>query len=281
LEQRLQREFEDPVNAFIETIGDSSFAWSAERVRVLTGYIRMLFNRSRARQHASKISVKTKTDAIRSVLADEKKIAALTNRHIASIIENGLAIPHGHWSPKEDVKRGLMRQIAQHSGPDEPQRDYIQAVETMMDFPDETMLHGGWAVLHTDPEHPFVIGDAPVVTWERTPHNTLYFGIGFARPNVEVFLPVSPTACICVTPRVERTRQVRMPSPVEVNMAQAAFSMQHCFTNLNSPELDVLLQPHFGKMRMGIDGFNTNHRDAGALLFNILMNQGEPVVVGR
>jgi len=272
LELRLKREFEDPVNDFLETMGDASFSWTDERVRVLTGYIRMLFNRSRARQVASGISAKTKADALRTVLRDEQAINALTNRHIASIIENGLSIPRGRWSPKQDVKQALMRQIAQHTGPDETQRDYIQALETMMSFPDETMLNGGWAILHADPDHPFVIGDAPVVTWERTAHNTLYFGIGFARPNVEVFLPVSPTACICVLPRVERTRKVQRPSPVDVNIAQARFATQHCFTNVCSQELDAILQPHFGKMRMGIDGFNTNHRDASKLLFDILMN---------
>lgn len=277
LEQRLQREFEDPVNAFIENIGDPLFLWSDERVRVLTGYIRMLFNRSRARQAASKVNAKSKVDAIRHVLMDKQKIHALELRSIAFIIGNGLPIPGPGWSPGQDVRRALMRQIAARSGPDEPQKDYIQALETMMELPDETMLNGAWAILPADPNHPFVIGDAPVVTWERTSQNRLYFGIGFARPNVEVFLPVSPTACIHVLPQVKRTRDIQRPSPVEVNMAQARFATQCCFTNLGSPELDAILQPHFGEMRMGIDGFNTNHIDAGEVLFEILMNDGRPV----
>jgi hypothetical protein len=41
LELRLKREFEDPVNEFIEGI-DAAFSWNDERVRLLTGYIHSL-----------------------------------------------------------------------------------------------------------------------------------------------------------------------------------------------------------------------------------------------
>jgi hypothetical protein len=54
--------------------------------------------------------------------------------------------------------------------------------------------------------------DAPVVTMEQTEGNRLYFGIGFGRPNVEVFLPVSPTACIHVLPLVTCTRHFLIDS---------------------------------------------------------------------
>lgn len=143
----------------------------------------------------------------------------------------------------------------------------------MMAFQDEGMLNGQWGIMTTDAAHPFVIGDAPVVTMERTEGNRLYFGIGFARPNVEVFLPVSPTACIHVLPLVTRTRQVQPPSVTEVNMAQAVFATKHCFGNINSPEIDAVLQPQFGTVRLGITGFNTHHIDYNQVLFDILMGR--------
>jgi len=118
-----------------------------------------------------------------------------------------------------------------------------------------------------------VIGDAPVVTWERTEQNSLMYGQGFARPNVEVFLPVFPTACLHVLPAVPRTRPVRTPTTEEVNMAQAAFATQHCFTNVRSMEIDTLLQPQFGTVRLGIDGFSIGHLDYTKKLFEILMNR--------
>jgi hypothetical protein len=276
LEQRLKREFEDPVNDFIETISSPSFSWTMEKERLLTGYMRMLFHRSRARQAASTENARGKVDAARTLLMDDAGIAVLANYLLANMLENGIPLPRAPWTPKRAMKDTLRKHIAERSGPEESQRDYIQALETMMTFPDETMLNGRWDILHTDPEHPFAIGDAPVVTWERTERteqNGLYFGIGFACPNVEVFLPISPLACIRVLPQVERTREVRLPTPVEVNMAQASFATEHCFANVCSPELDATLQTYFGKMRMGIDGFNLNHIDAIQLLFDI-MRQG-------
>ena len=56
-------------------------------------------------------------------------------------------------------------------------------------------------------------------------------------------------------------------------MMQAAFATRYCFGNINSPEIDVTLQPEFGKMRMGITGFNTRHIDHNQVLFDILMDR--------
>ncbi len=271
LELRLKQEFEDPVNDFIEMIGYRTFYLSPTHIRLLTGYVRMLFTRSVGRRAASIENAKTKMDAFRSLVKDDKKLSELTARYTMEAIRLGL--PVTEMVTKEQVIEITEKQIAEHTRPDEPQRDYIQAVETMMTFPDEGMLNGQWGIIPTDAEHPFVIGDAPVVTMERTEGNRLYFGIGFARPNVEVFLPVSPTACIHVLPQVARTREVQRPSPVEVNMAQAAFATKHCFGNINSPEIDAILQPEFGKVRLGITGFNTHHIDHNAVLFDILMGR--------
>lgn len=174
---------------------------------------------------------------------------------------------------KEEVIAVTEKQIAEHTRPDEAQRDYIQALETMMTFPDETMLNGQWGILTTDAAHLFVIGDAPVVTFERTERNTLYWGQGFERPNVEVVVPVSPTTCLYILPRVVRTREPRPPHPTEVNPGQAAYATKYCYGNVNSPEIDAMLQPEFGKMRMGITGFNTHHIDRNQALFDILMGR--------
>jgi hypothetical protein len=174
---------------------------------------------------------------------------------------------------REEVIRSIDNSIEKHSAGDEPQRRYIHVLETMMELPDENVLNGDWRIARTNPDNPFVIGDAPVVTWERTDKNLIYFGQGFARPNVEVCLPVSPTACLYVLPRVLRTRSVFEPNSTEVNMAQAAFATQHCFGNVNSPDIDAVLQPEFGRVRLGVTGFNTNHIDYGQVLFDLLMGR--------
>jgi hypothetical protein len=143
----------------------------------------------------------------------------------------------------------------------------------MMGFADVNMLNGDWGIIHAEPDKPFVIGDAPVVTWERTENNILNLGQGFGRPNVEVLLPVSPTACLHVRPRVARTRSVRMAATAEVNIAQASFAAEHCFTNILSQELDGILQPNFGTIRLGVDGFSVRHIDYKKLIFDILIGR--------
>jgi hypothetical protein len=272
LELRLKQEFEDPVNEFLEMIGYRTFFLDSRRIYLLTGYVRMLFTRSKGRQAASAVHAQTKMEPFRALLNDDQKLSELRAHYTMEAIRQG--IPVTEMLTKEQLIAITEKQIAEHTRPDEGQRDYIQSLETMMTFPDESMLHGQWGIITTDAAHPFVIGDAPVATFERTEQNMMYWGLGFARPNVEVLLPVSPTACLHVLPQVPRTRPTRAPAPIEVNMAQAAFATRHCFGNINSPEIDVVVQREFGKVRLGITGFNTNHIDYNELLFDILMGRG-------
>jgi hypothetical protein len=267
LELRLKQEFEDPVNQFIEMIGYRTFVLNSTHIRLLTGYMRMLFTRSRARQAASKKQTETMIEALRSLRSSEQRISELIGRYTMEVLELGLG---ARMVTRDEVVRSIDNCIEKHSTEDEPQRRYIHTLETMIEFPDENMLNGDWRVVHTSPDKPFLIGDAPVVTWVRADNHRIYFGQGFARPNVEVCLPVSPTACLYVLPR---TRSVFEPNSTEVNMAQAAFATQHCFGNVNSPDIDAVLQPEFGRVRLGVTGFNTNHIDYGQVLFDLLMGR--------
>lgn len=270
LEERLEREFEHPVNQFIEMIGYRTFVLRPSHIKPLTGYITMLFSRSRARRAASQGHADLTIEAFRSLPSDKQRLSDLIGKYTMEVINRGLAV---RMVTREEVVAAIENTITAHSDTDEPQRRYIQMVQTMMEYADEKMLNGDWGILHAEPDRPFVIGDAPAVTWERTGNNILNFGQGFGRPNVEVFLSVSPTACLHVLPRVQRTRRVLTPATDEVNMAQAMFATEHCFTNICSRELDAKLQPHFGKIRIGIEGFSVGHIDYKKLLFDILMGR--------
>jgi|SRR5579862_351268 len=270
LEEQLERKFEHPVNQFIEMIGYRTFVLQPNHIRALTGYITMLFTRSRARRAASQGHAHLIIDALRSLLSDEHRLSELIAKYTLDVIDQGLA---NRMVTREEIVAAIENRIAEHSDADEAQRRYIHTVETMIQFADVNMLNGDWGIIHAEPDNPFVIGDAPVVTWEHTENNVLNFGQGFARPNVEVILPVSPTTCLHVLPGVARTRPVRIPATAEVNMAQAAFATDYCFTNVLSQELDGILQPHFGTMRLGIDGFSVRHIDYKKVLFDILMGR--------
>jgi hypothetical protein len=277
VEARLQREFEDPVNQFIDLICYRTFAFTPTQIRLLTGYMTILFHRSRARRAASGGQKDNLIDALRALRADDDMRAQLVAKQTMDLVPGGLR----RMLTKEELVTAIENNIAAHTTGDVAQRGYARTMETMMAFVDEGLRNGEWGILHAEPDKPFVIGDAPVVTWERTEHNMLVFGQGFARPNVEVFLPVFPTACVHVLPLVVRTRPVRAPATQEVNMAQAAFSTEYCFTNVRSMEIDALLQQHFGTIRLGIEGFSTGHVDHKEKLFEILMNQPPQGTVSR
>jgi len=279
LEQQLERKFEHPVNQFIEIIGFRTFVLQPSHIKAFTGYLTMLFTRSRARRAASQGQTDITIEALRSLLSDEQRLSELIAKHTMDVINLGLA---ARMVTREEVVSAIEDTIATHSDTDEAQRRYIQTVQMMMEFADVNMLNGDWHIIRAEPDQPFVIGDAPVVTWERTEQNILILGQGFGRPNVEVLLPVSPTTCLHLLPRVTRPRPVRMPATAEVNMAQAAFATQHCFTNILSPEIDGILQSNFGTMRLGIDGFSVKHIDYKNLMFDILMGRhGSPVAIAQ
>jgi hypothetical protein len=272
IEERLERQFEHPVNQFIEDIEYRTFVLQPGHIRVLTGYITMLFGRSRARQTASKDDADRMAEALRALLSNDHQLSELAGKFTIDAINRGLV----QAVTKEEVVAVIERTIAAHDGADQPQSRYILTMDTMMRFVDLGMLNGYWQIIRAEPDKPFVIGDAPVVTWERTSDNSLYYGLGFARPNVEIFLPMSPTACLHVLPKVQRTRLPVTPTTNEVNRAQAAFASEHCYTNIFSPEIDAELRPLFGMIRIGVEGFSVSHIDYKKLLFDILMDRRVP-----
>lgn len=269
IETRLQREFENPVNQFIDLLKYDTFPFTTLQKRLLTGYVTMLFHRSRARRASSAGQHNTMIAALRAIRDNDDMLGQLIAKQTMALISGGR-----HEMPTHEQARAAIDSvIAEHDAGDVAQRRYIATTEHMMELVDEGMRNGDWRILQTELDKPFIIGDAPVVTWERTDRDVIILGQGFGRPNVEVFLPVFPTACLHVRPAVQRSRPVRVPTIDEVNQAEAEFATLHCFTNVESKEIDVLLQPHFGKSRLGIEAFSTRHFDSTKQLFEFLMNR--------
>jgi hypothetical protein len=208
--------------------------------------------------------------ALRSLRDDQQLLANLVAKYTLDQYASG----QEHLVVTKGIVIAVINQrIKIHSQPDAPQLRYVETMETMMRLVDDGIRDGEWRVLATTPDRPFVIGDAPVVTWKREGTGVLVRGFGFARADVEAVLPLSPKVCLHVLPRVQRTRTVVTPSVDEVNLAQAALSTAHCFTNIESMQLDALLQPEFGTVRLGKEGFNIDHIDSKAKLYEILLNQ--------
>jgi hypothetical protein len=127
--------------------------------------------------------------------------------------------------------------------------------------------------VRTTVDQPFIISDAPVVTWERKNTGELNLGLGFSRPNVEVLLPIAPTVCLHIMPKVPRTQPVAEPTAEEVNKAQAAFAARACYADRNSSSIDKIVQANISTARIGTNVFTLWHRNLDTLFYDILLRQ--------
>jgi hypothetical protein len=89
LEAELERRFEHPVNQFIDMIGYRTFVLQPSQINALTGYLTMLFTRSRARRAASQGQADLQIEALRALLSDEQRLAELIAKLTMDVIDRG------------------------------------------------------------------------------------------------------------------------------------------------------------------------------------------------
>ena len=259
IETRLNREIEQPVNEYIEQLGYRTFAFNLSYVRQLSAYVYLLFVRSKARQKATQQQIDITVHSIRSLLADEEKMGRVAERWTTTALQRRKKLDRPFKI--SDVRIVLETLLADQLSPDHLQHSYSESVERAMSSVDESLSTARWGVLQTTPDNPFVIGDAPVVTWAKDDNGYPSYGEGFDRPNVEAFLPISPIACLHIVPNVVRTKRVIPPEPMEINAAQASFATHACYTNIQSQSLDGVLQANFGRSVIGVTAFSLFRRD--------------------
>lgn len=269
LETRLNLEFEGPVNSFLFETTDLGFMRTEARRRQLTFYVTLLFSRSEARRRASNHLTKVEQHILKLFERNESQVQTVAAKWSIDLLLNGR------------IKAGLVTTgnviasaracTARLCDPAEVQKGYLRMIEYMMSNIDEKLLAGEWNYLRTIPTDPFIISDAPVVTWAKMPNGQFSYGVGFHEPNVEVLLPIAPVVCLHVRPAVERTTLCIQPSVSEVNGAQAAFATRYCFSNIRSVEIDRIVQENLGKAEMGVRGFTVWHRNYETAVYDALM----------
>lgn len=273
LETRLNQAIENPVHRFLAELrfGDL-FPWQPQYVAQLTRYITLLFNRSRSRRDATREHTQIQVESLTSLLANDDQVSQIAARWTIRQIGNGIS-PDEATVTVDEVRERLNETIKRIQTEEHIKTTYVDAMERAFANFDQTMAGGHWGILTTTPDNPFIIGDAPVVTWIRA-GNFLHYGFGFHRPNVEVLLPVCPTACLHVLPLVPRNQQPLMPAVSEVNEAQAVFASEYCYGHMNSQAINDLIQPRIGRRRIGVHLFSVRHRDYTNTMFELLMSGG-------
>lgn len=181
----------------------------------------------------------------------------------------------GRLVTRADVVKAARKYVLDSDPTVEARKSYVRLIEAAMESADERLLTGQWDHLASTADKPFVISDAPVVTWKRNAEGSISHGVGFHRPDVEVFMPVSPTLCLHILPNVPRTRPVARPSVDEINGAQASMSTRYCYTNVNCPAVDRVVQEYAGSAELGVKSFTVWHRNYDNAFYDLFMGGGQ------
>lgn len=145
----------------------------------------------------------------------------------------------------DEVRNSAQRMIEKLQTADHEQTTYVDSMERPMAFLDEQMDTGQWNMLHTTRNIHSLSAMRRSLRgkgWTTTPCFTVRV---FHARTSKWFPPVTPTTCLHILPAVHRNRPTRIPTTQEVNRAQASFSTNYCYGNVNDPALNQFLQPHF------------------------------------
>jgi len=159
LENRLNREFEDPVHRFIDQLSYRTFVISRGHIRQLTRYVSLLFNRSEARRAATKQQVDIALESSRSLLANDAQISMIAGKWTLDLIAQGQ--PMRRTVTLAEVREAVQQMINQMTAQGHLQSTYVDAMERAMDYLDENIDSGQWNVMHTTPETPSSSGMRP------------------------------------------------------------------------------------------------------------------------
>jgi hypothetical protein len=273
IETRLNERFENPVHVFIEQLGFQTFVFGEYHANTLAPYLVLLWHRSKARKAATTLNSAISVEILENLKNRDELLQRIAASWTLERVGQGgrLDEPIG----VDKVIKTIDVLIAEFKLPIRVETSYADTMEYLMQNNDNSFDGAHWGIVRTTPDNPFVIGDAPVVTWHRDKNGVAQYGVGVREPDVEVLLPVSPTACLHVLPNVQRARAVITPKTFEVNAAEAAFA-ETCYTNICSSSLNQHLQRNLGRAVIGINTFSIRHKDYVTAFCDRLILHGAP-----
>jgi hypothetical protein len=272
IERRLAYEIEYPVNQFIASFSDPSFLMTQDQQQKMTRYVTLLFNRSLGRRKGTQHLLEIRNEALRSFVANEVQLATVAAHWNIDAFYRGIRF--ARMITTNDVVQAAQRYLVADPSR-EAQEWYAQGTLRAIAGFDEVLYRGSWEIIPAPRGECFLLSDTPVVTWQRLASGLVNYGVGFHSDNVEVFLPMSPQACLHILPEVRRTLPIAPPSPEEINMAQAAFAIRSCFAHEYIEALDRIVQRHISIVKIGENAFTVFHRNYAGTIYDILMGRGQ------
>ncbi|WP_312024231.1 DUF4238 domain-containing protein [Edaphobacter aggregans] len=137
LEDRLNREFENPVHTFLDQLGYRTFVMSRSHIRQLTRYVSLLFNRSQARRQATKQQVDIAIESSHALLNNEAQIAQIAGKWTLDLIGQGQ--PMQRSVTLDEVRAAVQGMIEDMLAKDHQQTTYIDTMERAMAYLDDGM----------------------------------------------------------------------------------------------------------------------------------------------
>jgi len=267
VETRLAHEIENPVNEFLANFSDPAWNLTEAQRQQMTRYISLLFHRSLSRRSGAGHIQEIKIRALQKFLANDSQLATVAAHLSLRAYFKGSRFPFS-IERVADLARTALNDVRR---PTSRQASFVAFIVRATAMLDEPMFRGKWKVIRTASDEPFILSDAPVITWVRLETGALAYGLGFHTPDVEVLLPISPLSCLHILPSVERTRQLVEPKVREINIGQASFAYRDCFANQNKQDIDDIVQSYGGSVRIGDNAFTIWHRNYDSIMYDILM----------
>jgi len=244
IEKLLADRVENEVHDFLSDLSNRCFVIGDRHKRALTRYIALLFVRCPGRKLA-----------MRTQLAE-------TRRRVGTFLENDdallkytvkVSIKEGRPISPESFKRAWTKILSETESDETLQEQFAAMLGRWWEFFDHHLYGGQWNILYSEGER-FIIGDNPVVTWKIENGNPS-FGVGLHVPGAEVFLPISPTACLQILPAGCARPLITHPTPMQVNEAQVMLMTYRVFAKERLPRIDELVQRKGGVFQIGVNCF--------------------------
>lgn len=227
IEKILADEVENEVHDFLSQLTSRLFVFSDHHKRALTRYIALLF----VRCPGWKLAVRARMDE--------------TRRRLAAFIENEdaflkyvmkISIKERQPLSPEAFKGAYQRYLSRLETEETLQEQFAQTLDRWKQVFDLHLYRGQWDILYSDGDQ-FIIGDNAVITW-KVENGAPTFGVGLHIPGAEVFLPVSPNACLRILPAGNGRTLISRPTVMQINEAQAMFMTNRVFAKDCVPHID-------------------------------------------
>lgn len=244
IEKLLADKVENEVHDFLPQLASQLFVFSDHHKRALTRYIALLFIRC----PGWKLAVRARTDE--------------TRRRLEAFIENEdaflkyvlkISIKEKQPLSPEAFKGAYQKYLSRLETAETLQEQFAQTLDRWKHVFDLHLYRGHWDILYSDGDQ-FIIGDNAVITW-KLEKCAPTFGVGLHVPGAEVFLPVSPNACLRVFPAGSGRTAISRPTVMQINEAQVMFMTNRVFARDYVPQIDELVQQKGGTYQIGFNCF--------------------------